>query len=242
MSDFTSFKDILKNEMRERGVTMQDLSESTEISQRYLRALIESDPLNLPPAPYIRGYLQKIADVLNVDFSMLWKYYENDREIRTSGSADTLPENRFALRPINKTVLFITGVIIVLLAIFFPFFTDFFGKPSLEVLVPREESSFSQTNTASISGRVGRTQDSVFINGTEILVQENGVFLQDVPLSDGANSFEIVARRFLGQETRITRNIFYRTQPFADTTPFPLLTPTQSPMGSPLESAGGGSE
>lgn len=231
MPDFTSFKDILKNEMREQGVTLQELSQSTEISERYLRALIESDTAHLPPAPYIRGYLRKIATVLDVDFSMLWKYYENDKEVRASGSADTLPQNRFAFRPHNKIALVLTGVVLIALAIFFPFFTDFFGKPSLEIFVPNQESSVLQTDRITISGKVGRAQDSVFINNTEISVQDDGVFTQEVSLVEGANSFEIRAKRFLGKEMRVVRNVFYRTQPFTQETPFPTSTP--SPLISP---------
>lgn len=237
MPNFQSFKEILKEELKEREMTLDQLAEITEISPRYLRALVESDTDNLPPAPYIRGYLQKIADALSVDFSMLWKYYENDQAIKKSGSTDTLPLNRFALKPINKTALVFVAVFVVALALFFPTLVDFFGRPSFEILTPLEEMSFSDVDHATISGKVKRPQDTVYINNTEVPVGEDGSFSKDVPLSEGANSFEVLVRRFLGRETTGTRNIFYRTQPFVDLIQTPaeseILTPTNSPSPSP---------
>ncbi|OGM90308.1 hypothetical protein A2755_03915 [Candidatus Wolfebacteria bacterium RIFCSPHIGHO2_01_FULL_48_22] len=218
--------------MKERGVTLAQLSAATEISSRYLQALIDGDTDNLPPAPYIRGYLQKIAEVLDVDFSVLWKYYESDLSIRKSGGHDTLPQNRFAVRPVRKGPILITGIIIVLLAIALPYLADFFGKPSLEISFPQEESFFSQSEQITITGRVGRAQDVVSINGTEVAVLQDGTFSKEVPLSDGANSFEIIAKRFLGQETRIVRNVFYRTEPFASPSPQPSTVLEISPSVS----------
>jgi cytoskeletal protein RodZ len=236
MTDFTSFRDILKNELKERGMTLDQLAENTEISPRYLRALMESDTDNLPPAPYVRGYLQKIADVLETDFSLLWKQYENDRSIRKSGASDALPHNRFAVRPIRKRGLIIAGVLILLLAISLPSIADFFGKPSLEVSFPQEETIFSNTSHITITGKVGDTQDTVTVNDTEVAVQPDGTFSKDVPLSEGANSFQISAKRFLGQRTTIARNVFYRTAPFASPSPTPEETPEETPTEEPSPS------
>src|SRR5690606_28490997 len=120
MTDIRSFKDILKDELKERGMSMQQLAEMTEISPKYLQALVDSDTEHLPPAPYIRGYLEKIATVLEVDFSVLWNYYANDQGIQKSGAYDMLPQNRFAIKPFNKVALIITGAVIVLLAVALP--------------------------------------------------------------------------------------------------------------------------
>ncbi len=231
MTDIRTFRDILKEEMKERGISMQQLAELTEISPKYLRALIDSETENLPPAPYVRGYLQKIADVLETDFSVLWNYYAADQSVQKSGAMDTLPRNRYALRPINKVSILITGAVIILLAIFFPSITDFFGKPSLELSSPQSETTFSEADHVTIAGRVKHAEDSVYINDTGVVVEPDGSFSKEVPLSEGANAFDVKAKRFLGREAHITRTVFYRTQPTV------MPSPSPSPSGSPEPTA-----
>lgn len=210
LSEIKTFKDTLKDEMRAKSLTIGKLSELTGIAIHHIAALVESDFAHLPAAPYVRGYLQKIAEVLDIDFDMLWRRYERESAIKRSGEKDTLPQNRFALRSIKKSSLIIAAIIIVALVIGLPALANFFGKPSLEVISPAGETEIVSERSYHIIGKVQDPKDRVFINDTEIQVQPDGSF--DVPkeLDPDANTFVVSAKRFLGRETTITRNVFYK--------------------------------
>ena len=59
-----------------RGMTVEKLADLSDIPERYLKALEGGDFKNLPPSPYARGYLMKIALILNVDGELLWQIYK----------------------------------------------------------------------------------------------------------------------------------------------------------------------
>ncbi len=210
LSEIKTLKDTLKDEMRAKSITAGKLSELTGIATHHITALIESDFAHLPAAPYVRGYLQKIAEILDIDFDMLWRRYERESAIKRSGEKDTLPQNRFALRSIKKSSLIIAAVVIVVLVIGLPALANFFGKPSLEIISPAGDTEIVSERSYHVTGKVQNPKDRVFVNGTEIQVQSDGSF--DVPkeLDPDANTFVVSAKRFLGRETTITRNVFYK--------------------------------
>jgi len=210
LPEIKTLKDTLKDEMRAKSISIAKLSELTGVSPHHIHALIESDFANLPAAPYVRGYLEKISEVLEVDFEVLWRRYEKELTIRRSGKDDTLPQNRYAIRTIKKETLWISALIIVVLIVIIPTLVDFFGKPSLEVSSPTQETEIATSAQLAITGLVKNPNDRVFINDTEITVGSDGTFSIDEQLENGANTFIISARRFLGRTTTITRNVFYK--------------------------------
>ncbi|MCB9759523.1 MAG: helix-turn-helix domain-containing protein [Alphaproteobacteria bacterium] len=58
-----------------RGLSLEDLAETTRISLRYLTALEENDFEGLPAAVFVRGYLKEVAQVLGVDDEPLLQGY-----------------------------------------------------------------------------------------------------------------------------------------------------------------------
>lgn len=211
MTELKKLKDTLKDEMRSAGVNIAKLAELTGIAPQYIQALVENDYGQLPAAPYVRGYLMKIAEVLETDGNDLWKQYSYESQIKRSGISDTLPSNRFAIKGTNKMGIGIAVAVLIALIYLIPILADFFGKPSLEVATPSSDSLVVSSSAYVIQGKVKNTEDRVFINETEIPVKPDGSFELQGELQEGPNAFVITAKRFLGKSTTINRTVFFST-------------------------------
>lgn len=210
METMQRFGDFMREQMRAKGVTPQGLAQETEITPAYIKALLEGDADNLPPAPYVRGYIKKIAQVLEIDADTFWEEYEKGSSMQRSGDKDILPTNRYATRTTNTKGLLITIAVLVVFAWAAPQVANFFGKPSLTLTSPTQETIVVTERSYVLQGTIKRADDKILINAEEISVQEDGSFSKEVSLQEGRNVYQIVAKRFLGRQTSITRTIVYQ--------------------------------
>jgi len=58
---------LLKKVRESRGLELNDISQRTKISERYLRALEEEQFTDMPAAVYVRGYVTEYARALRLD-------------------------------------------------------------------------------------------------------------------------------------------------------------------------------
>ncbi len=72
------FKEIIRDEMKAKGMNIAKLSEITDISANYIKAIMEEDLDSLPSAPHVRGYFQIISKVCGFDFDVLWEEYKKE--------------------------------------------------------------------------------------------------------------------------------------------------------------------
>ena len=70
--DFSSF---LNERLRDKGLTLKKLAETTGIALGHIQKLSEGDFFDLPPTPYLRGYLSRIGRVLDFDPEIWWQYF-----------------------------------------------------------------------------------------------------------------------------------------------------------------------
>lgn len=199
--------ELLSELIEERGISAEKLSLTTNIPHRFITALLDGDFKRLPAKPYVRGYLLKISTVLNVDSALILKSYKDAVEIQASGEKDRLPENRFAIQKINKN--FIIVFLILIIAIGFLAFRikDILGAPTIEVSLPGN-TLVTKEKAIKVSGKIN-PKDRLTLNQEIVYTDEAGKFEKEVNLSPGLNTFELNAKRFLGRETKVVRQIFY---------------------------------
>ncbi len=202
-----TLRETLKDALRAKGMSANKLAEITEITPRYIRALIDNDPENLPPAPYVRGYLERIAQALDTDAQTLWRQYQHDERLDRSGEKDLLPSNRFAHPRVNKKAIALTIVVLVALVYFVPQIANFFGRPGITITDPATNDQIVPTSDFFITGKVDDPKDKVLINSEEVIVNPDGTFSKEVLLQNGSNTYTIVAHRFLGRDTTVVRTI-----------------------------------
>lgn len=202
-----SITSVLKELMDAKGLDAAKLSLLTDVPQRFITSLIRGDFNDLPSEPYIRGYLFKIAGVLDADPNFLWRSFRESTEIRSSGREDVLPMNRFSLKKVSSKKIWIALLAIILLGFLGLRLNSILGKPILEVTLP--ETTASQIISAT--GKVN-PGDTLTLNNEVVYPDESGAFEKEIQLEPGLNTLEFKVKRRLGQETTVVEQVFYQPQ------------------------------
>lgn len=210
-----TLKDLLKEHMDLKGLSIKKVSESTGIPERYMEAMVMGKNHNLPPSPYVRGYITKLAAVLDFDKETIWRIYKEETVFSSSGPWDKLPGNRFAVKVINKKWLIGGFITLLLLSYLSSNVYEIFQVPNLSILNPEEESSISGNRTTLLKGKMDPSS-TLTINGAEVYVDKEGYFEKEHLLQSGLNTIEFVAKKFLGKEHKVIRQIIYQPPPAED--------------------------
>jgi transcriptional regulator with XRE-family HTH domain len=212
----TTLEIFLRDKMKEKGVSLKKLSDTTGISVNHIENMLRGDFGRIPPTPYFRGYLIRIGEVLNFDGEQWWEKIKKEEEVKKSGSSDSLPENRFALespaRVITAAVVIIA--LIVLLSFTLP---HVFGKPVIVITTPQGNPYQTISNSIVVQGSV-KSADSLYVDGDEATIASDGSWQKNVLLQSGMNTLDISAKKFLGGTTDVVEQIIYNA-PMATGTP-----------------------
>ncbi len=205
----SDLKSLMNEALQLRNVNHEKLSQLTGISERYILAIQNIEVEKLPPPPYVRGYIKKISEVLNLNHDEIWDLYKKELSRGTSGKYDTLPENRFAIRHLSRKQIFSA-----ILGLFFAAYLlsnagRLIGKPDLRITFPESPIFTTIEDRVAITGRLDQ-KDKLTVNGEEIFISQDGTFLKEYGLQPGLNYFEFKAVRFLGSETSQVRQILYQ--------------------------------
>ncbi len=205
MSDKKPLPELLKDLLTARGFTAEKLSAVTNIPRRFINSLLEESYRDLPSKPYIRGYLMKIAAALEIEPETLLQSYSAATEIPTSGKKDSLPVNRFAMKPVSRNILAACAILILIAGVLIFRFNDIIGSPQIEVNVP----GITQTNPLRVTGKI-KPSDRLTVNGEMVYPADDGTFSKDVSLDSGPNTIEFDIKRFLGRETKVMKQVIYQ--------------------------------
>lgn len=210
------FHEYLREAMAQKGVSTARLAELTDIQQRHIEALLDGRVYDLPPAPYVRGYITRIATTLGLDGEELRSLLQGHATLlRTSGAHDRLPINRYALQKVSRKKLFAGIVVILILGYIGARFNTLTGKPSLRIEEPATATIIVTVPEFTIRGSV-TPSDKLLVNNEEIPTSEHGTFEKTILLQPGINTVHVIAKRLLGRTSDEIRQIIYRP-PLGDT-------------------------
>lgn len=206
MENEKSLQSLFEEAIERKNLSYQKISELTNIPEKYILAIQNTELNKLPAFPYIRGYLKKICRVLELDFDNIWNTYKKELGRKTSGAFDKLPTNRFAIQKINKKSLFAGVVFVILLAFFIINFNNFFGKPYLEVTSPKDSLTTTSESKMNLVGRIDPS-NKLTINDKEVVTDFNGNFEYPYELSSGINTVKFTVKKLLGGENTQVKQI-----------------------------------
>lgn len=209
-NDNKKLADVIQELMEERGISLEKLAYITNIPQRFLLALKNGEFNKLPAKPYVRGYLLKIATVLEVDPEIVLRAYKESAEIKSSGTRDRLPTNRFAKQRFNKNLALAAFVLIILVAFFGIRVKSILGTPTITLSIP-DSTLITIDRDLKVSGRIS-PGDRLTLNEEMVYTNNDGAFEKEVNLSSGLNTLEFRVTRFLGREIKVMRQVFYEPQ------------------------------
>jgi cytoskeletal protein RodZ len=206
--------------LKERGFTVKKLAEISGISPEHLENLSRGAFDRLPPAPYLRGYMEKLAPLLDFNATEWWNALEEAAGIKESGADDRLPRNRFAPRPIARYVwgIIVGVIVIVYFALRLP---TILGRPGLVVAEPATDMAVAN-DRYTVRGTVTNA-DQVFVsngegNGEAVPIVNGAWEKKDVLLNQNLNTIVVTAKKFLGGEVRVVRQVTYTAPTSATTT------------------------
>jgi lambda repressor-like predicted transcriptional regulator len=192
--------------LKAKGVNLVRLSEVTGVPEGVLATLLEEKYDKLPPAPYVRGYLLKIAEVLSLDGQKLWAEYLKDRsDIKRPGAADVLPPNRFKTSRVKKTTIAIIAGVVIIFGYIILRLPGFFGTPSFG-LAPLPATVTSPNLT--VQGKMNPA-DQLILNGEEIYPDKSGNFQKEIILQPGFNTLTFDVKKLMGQAYVVTKQVLY---------------------------------
>lgn len=213
-SEIQSLSNIILEALQSKDLTVEKLGQLTGISENHLEAILEERFDKLPAQPYIRGYIIKIADVLDLNGKKLWDQYLKDLQIiQRSGSKDQLPQNRFASRiQFNKRSFLAIIIIVILIGYGLIRTTYILKRPGFDLTNLHEDLLTVQEQTFKITGTI-QSNVKLTMNGETIYADASGNFEKTIQLNLGVNILEFKTKRFLGQEQTIIKQLIYQEPP-----------------------------
>lgn len=204
-------QEIIWERMGAKGYNPEKIYLLTGIPKHYLDAVFAGEWQKMPAAPYARSYFKKLETALDFSVNELWQKYQEETEVLSSGKDDRLPENRFAIKKADYKWWAAGAVLIILVVYLAVNAQSLIGIPDLEISNPLSATIIATLPNYEISGLI-ESKDKVSINGEEVFIDKDGRFRENYDLQPGLNTFEIVAKRFLGKETKVVKQIIYQPE------------------------------
>ncbi len=227
--DETTLEIFLRDRMKERGISIRKLSDMTGVSVGHIENMLRGDFENVPATPYFRGYLIRLGEALGFDGEAWWEKIKREEDVKKSGPDDVLPKNRFVRKSPAKTIGISIAVVAILCYLGFEL-PHIIGRPAITITFPQENPYATTSNSIVIQGTT-ENADSIYVNGDEATIEANGTWQKNILLENGANTFDVSAKKFLGGTTDVTEQVVYNPLPVApsspsSTTAAPSLEPT----------------
>lgn len=185
-------------------MNLKQLSELSGITLKHLEHFSHGRFEMLPPTPYLHGYFQRLGAILGFDPTDWWNRVRG--EVQTSGKGDVMVKNRYAIR--RRGIWFVVLIVLILAGFFGLRASQILGKPQIELTAPPASLARVSEDHVIFAGKITNA-DEIVINDEQIPHEDDGTFRKDVPLQPGMNNVEVRARKVLGRETKITRQIYY---------------------------------
>jgi len=196
--------ELLKAARKKQQLNLADIAKKTKISQDYLLA-IEANKFNqLPPATFVKGFIQNYAKVVKVNpktaLAMFRRDFSEDKKGKIIPRSLAEPISRPSSFWTPKTTFIaVTIIIATLIAAFFTHqILRFTSAPSLTLTAPPEQATL--TSPFQIEGKT-QPDATVLINNQPTLVDADGNFSTSISLSEGEHIITLKATS-RGDKTR----------------------------------------
>jgi cytoskeletal protein RodZ len=200
---------VLAQRRKELGVSIKRIASDTKIQEKYLQDIENNKFEGFESAVFLNGFIKIYADYLDLDVNKVSALFR--RQIKDSQKNETT-----VIAPINnKTSKLLTpnNVIIAMSILFFVIiggyisfqFANFRKAPHLEITHPENQTS-SEVKEFQLKG-LTEEATSIFVNDTEINVDEEFRFITTVTLREGSNTITIEAIKKSNQQNVSTKTL-----------------------------------
>jgi len=206
----------LKEARLSKGLTIEEVAQSTKIKASFLVALEEGDYGFLPSASYAQGFVKNYAKFLGLSEKEVLAVFK--REFDGDNIYKVLPRNfeqrkemSFSGIRTKQTGILIVFIFIILSGYIFFQYRAFLFDPSLSVSKPLNNSKVLSTDVEVI----GKTDSDsvVFINDYPVSPDDNGNFKKTISVFPGKNEIDIKSVNKFNRQAEIKREIDVEPNP-----------------------------
>lgn len=204
-----SLGEKLKKAREKQHLSLERVVKSVGIKKKYLKALEDNDLKSLPGGLYAKKFIKQYSKYLDLDQEEIDKYIEKLlKNIETQEnyfSHKKLSKKRFLVFPrIVRAVLIVMVVLAGLLYIAF-YFNNLISPPNLKIIYPTVNQTTNE-NPITVKGET-EPETEVYINGSTVLIEDNGYFEKEINLKQGLNKIIIEAKQRYSRTNTKTRQI-----------------------------------
>jgi len=208
---------VLSTRRKELRLSIKQIASETKIQEKYLQNIENNQFQDFESAVFLNGFIKIYADYLDLDVQKVSALFRRQIK-RSETSKQALVKNNQnklsnLLTPNN---LIITMAILFLLLVggyISIQFANFKKAPYLEITSPTNQTN-SETKTFELKG-ITEEATSIYINETEVNVDEFFQFSTIINLREGSNTITIKAIKKSNQQniSKKTLSINYNSQP-----------------------------
>lgn len=186
----------------EKRIGLPEIAKNTKIQLEYLEFLEKGNYNSLPADVYVRGFLKSFADYLGINEDYLIKSFNKEKSIQQNIAGNNKEKNtsskinisKFSVTPKIISIFFVSLFFIVLSFYLFKNLNNFVSNPELLIINPAVDSIINDTKVL-VKGKTD-IGNELFINNQPVLVDDEGIFAENIILREGKN---IIAIRSVNQ-------------------------------------------
>ncbi len=183
---------ILKEARQTSGKSLESAAKDLKIAYKYLEALENNRPANLPGPLYFKQYLKSYTDYLGLDFKECWL---KAKKMRSQGWLNQSQVAKYDL-PVWPRIIrrFVIGLTITAVVFFLALkVEEIFVAPPLDILEPQDGIAVNDKQITIIGQ--SKPEVELIINNQEVFVDKDGKFEAKIDLQKGLNLIKITAKK-----------------------------------------------
>ena len=174
---------------------------------------MEEDDYDALPSIYLKGAIQKYAQVLGLNYKELINLYKNSNEFVAQQDQSLVPisdHRSISLFSQLRNILIILSksLVLILVSSYLIYELAMLILPPKIILESPRADLNTNKGTLLVQGKAIRAK-SLLLNNQPILIDESKAFKEEIILKPGLNQLEFIAINQLGQKSTLVRNVIY---------------------------------
>lgn len=206
--------EILASQRIKKKLALEEVSRKTKIKISYLQAIETNQFESLPPAAFVKGFIQNYAKAVGANpdtaLAIFRRDYIEDKQGKIIPRSFTKPVSSPPIITPKTTLLVgIVATILIIGGVFARQIYIFYTAPPLDVTTPKEAAQVA--SPVKIEGKTA-ADATVSVNNTSITVKPDGTFNSQLQLSPGDHNLVITATSRSNKKRTVYRLITVKEQ------------------------------
>ena len=205
--------ELLTAARKSGGFDLEEISATTKINSKYLKALEKGDYSLFSSPLHIKGFLKIYSSFLGLNEEEVLAFWRREYNCeKADKEAAKFPpkmvkETTFEIGPRFFAITAGTLLVLGFLSFLTVQYVKFSAPPKLMVSSPQGDLVTSE-NEINVFG-IASADAVLSINGKNIILGEGGEFLMEMPLKEGINLINIIAKNRFEKEAKKTFKVVY---------------------------------